>query len=110
MDRAAITWFVFGAVSVCYGLGVWESIQIHRSQESHGVSYVTNLPPIVFTPMFRVVKLFGQFGILIAPWMILNRGIIWVIGAAFALFIGGTIMGGVISRSVDAMVKRGIGL
>lgn len=109
MDRAAITWIVFGAVSVCFGLGVWESVQIHRSQQSHGVCYLRNLPPMIFTPIFRILKLTGQLGILIAPWMVLSRGILWVLAAALALFIGGTIMGGVISRAVDAMTERGIG-
>lgn len=109
MDRVVITWTVFIAISFCYGLASWGSVQIRRSQQSHGMLFGSDLPPIVLTPTFRVLALIGQLGILIAPWMVLSHGILWVILVALALYIAGTAMGAVMVRAVDAIVERGIG-
>lgn len=109
MIRSAVTWTVFFAVSCCYGLGFWGSVQIRRSQQSDGLAFVTNLPPILFTPTFRILSLIGQLGIFVAPWMILNSGILWVFLGALALYVAGTAIGTVMVRAVDELVERGVG-
>lgn len=105
-----MTWIVFLAVSFCFALGVWESIQTRRSQLASGVGYLHDLPPVFFTPAFKVLKLVGQLGILLAPWLVLDRGILSVFLVALAMFIAGTVMGFLIWRAVEAITNRGVGI
>lgn len=98
-----VLFFVF---SLLFSLGVWESVATFHAKRSHGDSYNRELPRTFFMPTFQVLKLMGQSGVIIVPWIAWSHGPLWAIGLGIALFIVGGAIGCAIPAAIEAGVRR----
>jgi hypothetical protein len=100
-------WTLFAFLSIGFGLGMWEFLEIERSKKLCGqFTYMSNLPRVFSFRSFKLWKFIGQCGLFVVPGVGWNRGFLWALGYEVAFVAIGSAIGFGIHWAIEASVRR----